>query len=127
MGRSCRRTVRPAPSARSAAGPAPRPSSSGSAWRRHQRGSRSLVDLLDIRERRSMYQAEDRVRDQSEDADRDHGGDDAIRSKKPLRDQDETADAALGRDDFGDDQVSPGPAHRDSKRIEDFRKGYGRE
>src|ERR1700682_2778852 len=74
-----------------------------------------------------MNQSEDRVRDESEDPNGDDGGDDAIRSEKSLRDQDEAADAALGRYDFGHDQVGPGPAHRDAQRIAHLREGGGQE
>src|ERR1700682_5976835 len=127
MGRRYMRTAHPAPGARSAAGLAPHPAASESAWQRRRSGPRSRVDLLNIGECPAMNQSEDRVRDESEDPNGDDGGDDAIRSEKSLRDQDEAADAALGRYDFGHDQVGPGPAHRDAQRIDHLREGGGQE
>src|ERR1700682_1487314 len=72
-----------------------------------------------------MDQGDYRVGNQSEDPNGDDGGDDAIRSEVPLGNQDEAADPALGRDDFGHDQVGPRPTHGDAQRIHDFGKGGG--
>src|SRR5438132_10100353 len=108
MGRRYTRTVHPAPPMKSVAVPALRHAGSGSAWQRRRNGSRSCVDLLDVRECPAMNQTEDRVRDQSEDSDRDDGGDDAIHSEKPLRDDDEGTNPAFSPQEFGDDQVCPG-------------------
>src|SRR2546423_8910860 len=109
MAPRCRRTGRQAPPARSAAAHAPLRASFGSAWQRRQSESRSRVDLFDIGKAPTMDQTEDRVGDQSEDADGENGRNNAIHAEKPLGDEDEAADAAFGPQEFGDDQVRPGP------------------